>query len=93
MMIGIDLGGTKIEGIVLRPDGAELARERLSTPSGDYRATLQAVAALVAKLEADAGGECRVGIGMPQRQSYRALQPNTDLGHSFHVLNTMCHYL
>jgi fructokinase len=65
MRIGIDLGGTKIEGIVLGPDGAELARERVSTPAGDYRATLQAVAALVAKLEADAGGGCRVGIGMP----------------------------
>ena len=65
MRIGIDLGGTKIEGIVLGPDGAELARERVSTPAGDYRVTLQVVAALVAKLEADAGGECRVGIGMP----------------------------
>mgnify|MGYP000467620402 CR=1 FL=1 len=65
LWIGFDLGGTKIEGIVLGPDGAELARERVSTPAGDYRATLQVVAALVAKLEADAGGECRVGIGMP----------------------------
>lgn len=65
MRIGIDLGGTKIEGIVLGPDGAELARERVPTPAGDYRATLQAVAVLVAGLEADAGGQCRVGIGMP----------------------------
>ena len=47
MRIGIDLGGTKIEGIVLGPDGAELARERVSTPAGDYRVTLQVVAALV----------------------------------------------
>jgi fructokinase len=65
MRIGIDLGGTKIEGIVLGPGGAELARERMPTPAGDYRATLQAVAVLVAGLEADAGGQCRVGIGMP----------------------------
>jgi fructokinase len=65
MRIGIDLGGTKIEGLVLSQDGRELARERVPTPAGDYRATLQAVAGLVAKLEADAGGECRVGIGMP----------------------------
>jgi fructokinase len=65
MRIGIDLGGTKIEGIVLGPDGSELARERVSTPAGDYRATLRAVAVLVAGLEADAGGQCRVGIGMP----------------------------
>jgi fructokinase len=65
MRIGIDLGGTKIEGIVLGPDGTELARERVPTPAGDYRSTLQAVAALVAKLEADAAGECCIGIGMP----------------------------
>jgi fructokinase len=65
MRIGIDLGGSKIEGIVLAPDGTELARERVPTPAGDYRSTLQAVAALVAKMEADAAGECCVGIGMP----------------------------
>jgi fructokinase len=65
MRIGIDLGGTKIEGIVLGPDGTELARQRVPTPAGDYRSTLQAVAALVAKLEADAAGECCIGIGMP----------------------------
>lgn len=63
--IGIDLGGTKIEGIMLDPAGAELARERVPTPAGDYRATLQAIAGLVSKLEDAAGGECRVGIGMP----------------------------
>ena len=36
----IDLGGTKIEGIVLGLDGAELARRRVATPRHDYRATL-----------------------------------------------------
>jgi fructokinase len=39
MRIGIDLGGTKIEGIVLAADGNELNRERVSTPGGDYRAS------------------------------------------------------
>ena len=65
MRIGIDLGGTKIEGVVLDPGGTELARERVPTPAGNYRATLQAVTGLVAKLEAGAGNECCVGIGMP----------------------------
>ena len=42
MRIGIDLGGTKIEGIAL--DGSrELARLRLATPRGDYDETLDAV--------------------------------------------------
>jgi len=65
MRIGIDLGGTKIEGIVLGPDGVELARERVATPAGDYPATLNAIARLVAGLEGRAGRACQVGIGMP----------------------------
>ena len=32
--IGVDLGGTKIEIIVLRPDGAEALRRRIPTPTG-----------------------------------------------------------
>ena len=31
MKIGIDLGGTKTEGILIRSDGAELKRERIKT--------------------------------------------------------------
>jgi fructokinase len=65
MRIGIDLGGTKIEGIVLAADGNELIRERVSTPGGDYRATLDTVHALVLRLESRAGEPCSVGIGMP----------------------------
>ena len=65
MRIGIDLGGTKIEGIVLGSDGVELARERVATPVGDYPGTLTAIRDLVAALERDAGRACPVGIGMP----------------------------
>jgi fructokinase len=65
MRIGIDLGGTKIEGIVLAPDGSEPARERVATPAGDYPGTLTAIRDLVAALERDAGRSCPVGIGMP----------------------------
>jgi fructokinase len=66
MRIGIDLGGTKIEGIALDADGRVACRQRVPTPAGDYRATLQAVAALVRVLErgADAAG-CPVGVGTP----------------------------
>ena len=63
--LGIDLGGTKIAGIVLDADGSEMCRERVPTPQGDYGLTLQAVAGLVASLEAAAGQPCSVGIGMP----------------------------
>jgi fructokinase len=65
MRIGIDLGGTKIEGVALDGDGRELARQRLATPRHDYDATLRAIAALVAALERETGQTGTVGIGMP----------------------------
>ena len=66
MRIGIDLGGTKIEGIALDGSGAERARLRVATPIGDYGATLEAVTTLVADLEGEAGAEAAgIGIGIP----------------------------
>lgn len=52
---GIDLGGTKIEGVVLSVDGAVVVRERIATPAGDYDATLSVLAALVQRLEQGSG--------------------------------------
>jgi predicted NBD/HSP70 family sugar kinase len=44
-LIGIDLGGTKIEVAALaRGDGRVLLRERVPTPVGNYDATLFAIA-------------------------------------------------
>jgi fructokinase len=66
--IGIDLGGTKTEGIVLGPDGSGLARRRVPTPRGDYDGTVAQIGDLVAALETEAGippGSARVGIGIP----------------------------
>jgi fructokinase len=65
MRIGIDVGGTKIEGIAVDPDGRERARRRVPTPRGDYDATVEAIASLVADLEAETGGRARVGVGIP----------------------------
>ena len=65
MRIGIDLGGTKIEGIALDDSGAMLVRRRVATPQGDYRAIVEAVAALVRTIEAETGRQCTVGVGMP----------------------------
>lgn len=65
LRIGIDLGGTKIEGIVLDAGGRERARRRIATPRGDYGASLRAMADLVADLDHAAGGRGTVGIGIP----------------------------
>lgn len=64
LRIGIDLGGTKIEGIAL--DGSrEVARLRVPTPRDDYDATLEAIVSLTIELENRAGGKGTVGVGIP----------------------------
>lgn len=65
MRIGIDLGGTKIEGVVLADDGEVLARQRIPTPGNHYPLILDAVCDLVAELEQQVAASCSVGIGTP----------------------------
>jgi fructokinase len=63
--IGIDVGGTKIEGLLLADDGREVARLRLATPT-EYPALLAALAELVEGLAARAGNSAvTVGVGTP----------------------------
>ena len=47
MRIGIDLGGTKIEGIALDESGKQLVRHRIATPVEDYASTILAITELV----------------------------------------------
>ncbi len=64
--IGIDLGGTKTEGVVLDDQGIELFRERRATPQAEgYDAVINNIVQLVLDLEQQAGQDCSVGIGTP----------------------------
>lgn len=77
--IGVDLGGTKIEAIVLDHAGATLWRERVPTPAGDYDATLDTVAALVRRAEAELGlSGCSVGVGTPGTATAAGLIKNAN---------------
>jgi fructokinase len=71
MRIGIDLGGTKIEVIALDGAGAVLMRHRVDTPAGDYEATLDAIAGLVALVETKTGRKGTVGVGSPGAISHK----------------------
>ena len=53
--IGIDLGGTKIEGVALDAAGTVLGQLRLATPRGEYRGTVEAVREAVLELESSSG--------------------------------------
>ena len=80
MRIGIDLGGTKIEGLALGEDGRELDRRRVAAPRGDYDDTIRTIVTLVAALERSAvappaaSADVRVGVGIPG-----AISPATGL--------------
>ncbi len=65
LRLGIDLGGSKIEIIAFDADGRERLRRRIPTPQADYQATVEAVARLVHRAEAELGATGTVGIGTP----------------------------
>lgn len=66
MRIGIDLGGTKTEGVVLNKRSDIVLRLRRTTPQADgYDAVLNNIAELVTELEAAVETRCTVGIGTP----------------------------
>jgi len=73
MRIGIDVGGTKIEGIALDDSGTALIRHRIATPREDYAATLDAIITLVQHIEQHTGEHGSVGIGIPG-----AISPQTN---------------
>jgi fructokinase len=64
MKIGIDLGGTKTEGILIDNSGKELSRNRIKTEK-NYDGTIQGIISIVKKFENEFGNSESVGIGMP----------------------------
>ena len=68
MRIGIDLGGTKIEAVVLNSNGDVICCRRLPTPKNNYQRTLSDIVALVHQVEADCsiiGQRIAVGLAAP----------------------------
>jgi len=64
--LGIDLGGTKIEALLLGAEGHERWRQRIATPAGSYPGTVRALAGLVAAARTAAGGQpFTIGVGTP----------------------------
>lgn len=63
--IGIDLGGTKIEGRAFDLDGKELDRIRVATPKGSYPGTVEAIAQVCESLESRNHASGTVGVGIP----------------------------
>lgn len=78
--IGIDLGGTKMELLVLGKDGNPVLRKRIATPR-DYPTALQSLKTLIETAEAEIGAKASIGIGIPGTMSPatgRMRTPNTE---------------
>ena len=65
LRIGIDLGGTKIEGRAFDANGTELDRLRVATPREDYAGTVHAIADVATSLETRIGNRGTIGVGIP----------------------------
>lgn len=74
MRIGIDLGGTKIELLALDQHGAELHRQRVNTPQGNYQATLETISHLISTTESILNLQGSIGICTPG-----SISPSTGL--------------
>lgn len=93
--LGVDLGGTKIETIVLDPQGAGLGRERTATPRDpdgptEYTRIRDRVHTLIneALRKVPQGNPCTIDIGIPgtiNADSGRVQNANTTglIGHPF----------
>lgn len=80
--IGIDVGGTKIAGVLLDAQGRTLQSRRVPSPQSGYAAVIEAIAGMVEELEADAPPSTTVGIGTPG-----ALSPVDDLMQNCNALS------
>ncbi len=79
LALGIDLGGTKIEAVLLDGAGQERWRRRVDTPAGDYLATLDAMVSLVLQARQAAGAAgLTVGVGAPGSLSRDGLVTNAN---------------
>ena len=74
MRFGLDLGGTKMEAVLLDDAGEIAWRDRRPTPAEDYKAIIDTIAELVSEAGGHSTDEITVGIGMPG-----SLSPKTGL--------------
>lgn len=74
MHIGIDLGGTKTEIVVLDALSQVLFRRRVASARDSYDNTLNTLQSLITNAENEVNAQCSIGIGIPG-----AISPDTGL--------------
>ena len=74
LRMGIDLGGTKTEAVVLDARGQPAFRRRVDTPAREYASILKTIAELVTAAQRATGEDFSIGLGIPG-----AISPQTGL--------------
>ena len=64
MQVGIDVGATKIESVVLEEDGQEKHRSRISCPK-DYTSIVSTIKEIHNKLQKEFNRELPIGVCHP----------------------------
>jgi glucokinase len=71
LLVGVDVGGTKIAVLITSPDGAILGRATRASSAGDQDGAAEAIATTVEQALADAGASVDdvavIGVGVPGR--------------------------
>ena len=89
MQIGIDLGATKIESVVLSDDGIENLRERVPSPK-NYDQTLNTITSIVKKIEAKFEKKINVGVCHPGSINTKGLVFNSNNFSIFIIVPNKC---
>ena len=79
LLVGVDVGGTKIAVLITTPDGAILGRATRASSAGDQDGAAEAIATTVEVALAEAGANVRdvavIGVGVPGRVDPQMIVP------------------
>ena len=79
MRLGLDIGGTKIEAVVIDNAGEIVFCERSATPKQSYGDFFQAVTEMIAKVRQAVNQPLSVGIGVPGAVDSEGLIKNSNI--------------
>ena len=65
LRLGLDIGGTKMEGLPLDGEGNVLCRRRIATPQQGYQTFIEVVTGFIRGFAEEAGAPVSIGIGLP----------------------------
>lgn len=79
MQLGIDIGGTKIEAVVLNENGDTVYRQRYATPKQSYQRFFQAVITAITDAREATQSPLTIGLGIPGAADADGLIKNSNI--------------